>query len=105
MAMEGSFHWHWLISPDHASIIMAWCITFTIVMLLILSVGFGPGGVVAGSLLATFQAYAYGGFTPAGGIFAALTSMAMPGTLAIPAMLIAAIFATGVAAFVWKVTT
>ncbi|KAL4883753.1 hypothetical protein BJY04DRAFT_216097 [Aspergillus karnatakaensis] len=95
---------HWLTSPDHAPIIMAWCITFTVVMLLILSIGFGPGGVVAGSCAAMFQSYMYGGFTPAGGIFAALTSMAMLGTLAIPAMFVAALIATGVALIVWRVT-
>ncbi|KAL4872255.1 hypothetical protein BDV12DRAFT_193701 [Aspergillus spectabilis] len=83
---------------------MAWCFTFTIVMLLILSLGFGPGGSVAASLATTFQSYLYGGFTPAGGIFAALTSMAMLGTLAIPAMLTAAAIATGVAVIIWLVT-
>ncbi len=34
-----------------------------------------------GTLAAAFQAWAYGGFTPAGGIFATLTSMAMLGIL------------------------
>ena len=32
-----------------------------------------------GSLAAGFQSYMYGDFTPAGGIFATLTSMAMLG--------------------------
>ena len=35
-----------------------------------------------GSLAAGFQSFMYGGFTPAGGIFATLTSLAMLGILA-----------------------
>jgi len=59
-----------------------------------LGLGFGPIGVIGGMLLfprifglltllgslaAGFQSYMYGDFTPAGGIFATLTSMAMLG--------------------------
>ena len=44
----------------------------------------------------------YGGFTPAGGIFATLTGMAMLGTLWLPAIPLAAILATGVSVLVWK---
>lgn len=47
----------------------------------------------------------YGGFTPAGGIFATLTSMAMLGTLTPPGVLVASILATGVAVVVWKVAS
>ena len=63
-----------------------------------LSLGFGPAGVVAGSahfyflvritdiavtgsLAASFQAWMYGGFTPAAGIFATFTSLGMIGLL------------------------
>ena len=53
------------------------------------------------SLAAAFQSFMYGGFTPAGGIFATLTSMAMLGTLMWPAAVIVALLATGVAAAVW----
>lgn len=35
-----------------------------------------------GTLAAAFQSWAYGGFTPAGGIFATLTSLGMLGWLA-----------------------
>lgn len=42
----------------------------------------------------------YGGFTPAGGIFATLTSMAMLGTLMWIAAVFAVVLATGVAATV-----
>lgn len=43
----------------------------------------------------------YGGFTPAGGIFATLTSMAMLGTFMFPAFLLASVLATGVSVLVW----
>ncbi|PYI31884.1 hypothetical protein BP00DRAFT_446113 [Aspergillus indologenus CBS 114.80] len=39
--------------------------------------GFGSLGVVRGSLAAWFQSLMYGGYTPAGGVFAKLTSMGM----------------------------
>ncbi|MBW0493248.1 hypothetical protein O181_032963 [Austropuccinia psidii MF-1] len=42
-----------------------------------------------GSLAATFQSAMYGGFTPAGGVFANLTSMGMTGTL-LPVLLLPA---------------
>jgi hypothetical protein len=47
----------------------------------------------------------YGAFTPAGGIFATLTSMAMLGTLMPLEVLVASALAVGVAvgAVVWKV--
>jgi hypothetical protein len=54
-----------------------------------------------GTLAAAFQSYMYGAFTPAGGIFATLTSMAMLGTLMPPAAILAAVIATGAAIIVW----
>ena len=54
-----------------------------------------------GSLAAGFQAYMYGGFTPAGGIFATLTSMAMLGLLMPAVLVLARVLATGVAIIVW----
>lgn len=54
-----------------------------------------------GSAAAAFQSLMYGGFTPAGGIFATLTSMAMVGLL-MPALLIfSSILSAIVAALVW----
>lgn len=50
-----------------------------------------------GSIAAGFQAWAYGGFTPAGGIFATLTSIGMLG-LAQPLFLILAITVASFAA-------
>ncbi|KAL1970740.1 hypothetical protein VTN77DRAFT_2574 [Rasamsonia byssochlamydoides] len=92
----------WLEQPqDIFAIILAWAITFTVIMILILSLGFGSAGIIAGSLAAAFQSFMYGGFTPAGGIFATLTSMAMLGTLMWPADILAAVLATGAAAIVW----
>ena len=43
----------------------------------------------------------YGAFTPAGGIFATLTSMAMLGTLMPAGLLLAVVIATVVATIVW----
>jgi hypothetical protein len=54
-----------------------------------------------GTLAAVFQSCMYGGFTPAGGIFATLTSMAMLGTMMPAAAFLASIIATGVAVIVW----
>ncbi|EHK18072.1 uncharacterized protein TRIVIDRAFT_159689, partial [Trichoderma virens Gv29-8] len=83
------------------AIIMAWAITFTAMCTLILCLGFGPVGIGAGTLAAAFQSYMYGAFTPAGGIFATLTSMAMLGTLMPAAAILAAVIATGAAIIVW----
>ena len=103
---------------------MAWWITFTVVLLLVFAVGFNPvgigagesfGGLKASSFLlehkadsyatgtaaAAFQSWAYGGFTPAGGIFATLTSMAMLGFLMPLEVGLAAMIATGVTVTVW----
>jgi hypothetical protein len=44
----------------------------------------------------------YGGFTPAGGIFATLTSMGMLGTVMMPFVIFASVVATGVSIVVWK---
>ncbi|KAJ6147428.1 hypothetical protein N7497_009410, partial [Penicillium chrysogenum] len=79
-------------------------VTF-IFMALFMFLGFGPAGIVAGSLAAAFQSFMYGAFTPAGGIFATLTSMAMLGTLMPLEVLVASALAVGVAvgAVVWKV--
>ena len=54
-----------------------------------------------GTLAAAFQSYAYGGFTPAGGIFATLTSMAMLGFLSPLEVGLAAVSATAVTMTVW----
>ncbi|KAI1473113.1 uncharacterized protein F4812DRAFT_454930 [Daldinia caldariorum] len=62
--------------------ITVWGVTFIILVTLGFGLGFGPAGVIAGSLAAAFQSAMYGGFTPAGGLFAALTSLAMLGTFA-----------------------
>ncbi|KAG6001975.1 hypothetical protein E4U21_003588 [Claviceps maximensis] len=86
---------------DVLAVILAWAITFTAVCTLILCLGFGPVGIGAGTLAAAFQSYMYGGFTPAGGIFATLTSIGMLGALMPAAAVLAAIIATGVAAAVW----
>ena len=57
--------------------------------------------ILLGTAAAVFQSVAYGAFTPAGGIFATLTSIAMTGGLFWPAAVPAAILATAVAGIVW----
>ncbi|KAF4547278.1 Hypothetical protein D9617_48g089390 [Elsinoe fawcettii] len=68
--------------PQILLLITVWWTTFAIVVTIGLCLGFGPSGVVAGSFAAAFQAWAYGAFTPAGGVFATLTSLGMVGVLA-----------------------
>ncbi|KAI9765208.1 MAG: hypothetical protein M1840_007700 [Geoglossum simile] len=98
-------HWEefgaWLERPYVLAVVMAWWITFAVVMVITLSAGFGPSGIVAGSMAAGFQAWMYGAFTPAGGIFATLTSLGMLG-LAAPAFVQgASAVATVVSVIVW----
>ncbi|KAK4041710.1 hypothetical protein C8A01DRAFT_34199 [Parachaetomium inaequale] len=90
----------WASQPHVIAAVLAWIITFWVVCIFILG-GFGPAGVVAGTLAAAFQSYAYAGFTPAGSIFATLTSMGMLGTLVPPVFIVAATLATAVSAIVW----
>ncbi|KAI0113438.1 hypothetical protein F4814DRAFT_421780 [Daldinia grandis] len=73
--------------------IIVWAVVFTVVVTLGLCLGFGPAGVIPGSIAAAFQSAMYGGFTPAGGIFASLTSLAMLGLLAPAVTAVAAIIA------------
>lgn len=54
-----------------------------------------------GSLAAAFQGWAYGAFTPAGGIFATLTSLGMVGFLAPPVALFGACVATAATFGAW----
>ncbi|KAI1635634.1 hypothetical protein F4809DRAFT_612860 [Biscogniauxia mediterranea] len=91
----------WLSQPQVLNVITAWAITFTVVFSLVGFMGFGLQGVGLGSLAAAFQSYMYGGFTPAGGVFATLTSMAMLGRLMPAATLAAVVAATVVAVLVW----
>ncbi|KAI1268892.1 hypothetical protein F5Y18DRAFT_439480 [Xylariaceae sp. FL1019] len=91
----------WLFQPHVQAPIIAWVATFTAVMCLAMCFGFGRKGVVFATLAAAWQSYAYGAFTPAGGIFATLTSMAMLGTLMPAAAKVAAALATLVALVVW----
>ncbi|GAB7364013.1 hypothetical protein MBLNU230_g4571t1 [Neophaeotheca triangularis] len=87
---------------DHiVLLITVWWITFTVVVALVLCLGFGPSGVAAGSLAAAFQAWAYGAFTPAGGIFATLTSLGMVGALAPAVAALGVLVATTTVFVVW----
>ncbi|KAM0721325.1 hypothetical protein Q7P37_003029 [Cladosporium fusiforme] len=69
----------WDYVSSHANDLVSW---LSQPLTLVLCLGFGPSGIAAGSLAAAYQAWAYGAFTPAGGIFATLTSLGMIGVLA-----------------------
>ncbi|PHH72743.1 hypothetical protein CDD80_4286 [Ophiocordyceps camponoti-rufipedis] len=113
--LEGAFDsaWEWLksspfdplvdwLSRSHAATsIIIWAATFSIVIFIIPWLGFGPAGIVLGSLAAWFQSFMYGGFTPAGALFAQLTSIAMTGMLFPLALILAAVIATVVVIIVW----
>ncbi|EPS33325.1 hypothetical protein PDE_08287 [Penicillium oxalicum 114-2] len=100
----------WLSQPDVIAVVIAWSIAFTVALkflakaalALLATLGFGSVGIISGSLAAAFQALAYGAFTPAQSLFAALTSIAMVGGLP-PALVIvgAVIIATVIAMIVW----
>ncbi|KAK1690436.1 hypothetical protein BDP55DRAFT_650713 [Colletotrichum godetiae] len=91
----------WLSQPQIIALVMTWAIVFTVVSIAILGLGFGPAGVGAGTLAAVFQSSMYGAFTPAGGLFATLTSMAMLGTLMPWAAVVSGVLATLAAGIVW----
>ncbi|CCO30172.1 hypothetical protein BN14_04196 [Rhizoctonia solani AG-1 IB] len=59
-----------LLRPDIRNALVVWFVVFWICMLIPLAFGFGPAGVIGGSLAAWFQSVVYGAFTPAGGLFA-----------------------------------
>ncbi|KAF8602219.1 hypothetical protein BDV93DRAFT_218142 [Ceratobasidium sp. AG-I] len=65
-----------------------------LILFTVSTAGFGPLGVVGGSAAALFQATIYGAFTPAGGFFATMTSLAMTGAIKVIAAL-AGLFAAG----------
>lgn len=66
-----------------------------------LTIAYKSSGTSSGTLAAAFQSWMYGGFTPAGGIFATLTSMAMLGTMMPMAAVVASLLATIVATIAW----
>lgn len=87
--------------PGVQKLILAYIASFSVVFVFLMLLGFGPLGVGAGSLAAAFQSVVYGGFVPAGGLFASLTSMGMLGTLAPLFLGVAALVATAVTVMVW----
>lgn len=91
----------WAKQPQVLALITAWWVTFALVLILLSCVGFNVPGVGAATLAAAFQSWAYGGFTPAGGIFATLTSMGMLGTLMPVQVILSAMLATVVTVIVW----
>ncbi|KAI0856472.1 hypothetical protein F4860DRAFT_518769 [Xylaria cubensis] len=93
--------YHWLSQPHILATAIAWLVTFTAVCSSILRLGFGSHGVGPRTYAAGFQSKKYGGTTPARGIFATLTRMAMTGTYTPMAVISAALIATIVAFNVW----
>jgi len=91
----------WTAQPQTLVLITVWWVTFTIIVTFVLCLGFGPSGVIPGSLAAALQGWAYGAFTPAGGIFATLTSLGMVGFLAPAVALFSAGVATATAFVTW----
>lgn len=57
----------------------------------------------SGSLAAAFQAWAYGAFTPAGGVFATLTMLGMLGLLVPAVAIVAGFLASLVTLIVWAI--
>jgi hypothetical protein len=57
---------------------------------------------ITGSLAAGFQSWMYGAFTPAGGVFAVLTSIGMMGFFAPPLVAVAVVVASVVTGIVAK---
>ncbi|CEL59161.1 hypothetical protein RSOLAG1IB_09138 [Rhizoctonia solani AG-1 IB] len=86
-----------LLRPDIRNALIVWFVVFWICILVPLAFGFGPAGVIGGSLAAWFQSVVYGAFTPAGGLFAVMTSVGMMGIacplVAIPSAIIASLAA------------
>ncbi|KAI8964520.1 hypothetical protein F5Y11DRAFT_345455 [Daldinia sp. FL1419] len=80
--------------PHVRSALIVWAVVFTFVTILGLRFGFGRAGVAAGSMAAAIQSAKYGAFTPASGIFATLTSLAMLGIFQPLVTLTAAIIAS-----------
>ncbi|KAG8779011.1 hypothetical protein FRC12_024694 [Ceratobasidium sp. 428] len=90
-----------LLQPHIRNLLIIWFIVFWVVLFIPLILGFGPAGILAGSLAAWFQSAVYGAFTPAGGVFAILTSVGMMGMACPPAVLLAVAIASAVTGIVW----
>jgi len=90
-----------LVQPHIRDLLIVWFVVFWIALFIPLLLGFGPAGVLAGSAAAWFQSAIYGAFTPAGGLFAVLTSVGMMGIACPPAILLAVVIASAVAGIVW----
>ncbi|CAE7233701.1 unnamed protein product [Rhizoctonia solani] len=93
-----------LLQPGVRNALIVWFVVFWICLLIPLALGFGPRGVVAGSLAAWFQSVVYGAFTPAGGVFAVLTSVGMMGVAYPPAVVPSVIIASLAAWIAWSIT-
>ncbi|KAJ1300661.1 hypothetical protein OPQ81_002309 [Rhizoctonia solani] len=93
-----------LLRPDVRNALIVWFVVFWICVLIPLTLGFGPAGVIGGSLAAWFQSVVYGAFTPAGGLFAVMTSVGMMGVACPPVVIPSAIIASLAAWIAWSMT-
>ncbi|KAH7333647.1 hypothetical protein B0J17DRAFT_676280 [Rhizoctonia solani] len=90
-----------LLRPEIRNLLIVWFVVFWICLVVPLALGFGPVGVIGGSLAAWFQSAVYGAFTPAGGLFAVMTSVGMLGIACPPVVIPSAIIATLVVLAAW----
>ncbi|KAB5593741.1 Transmembrane protein [Ceratobasidium theobromae] len=88
---------------DVRNVLIVWFVVFWICLFIPLLLGFGPAGVIAGSIAAGFQSAAYGAFTPAGGLFAVLTSVGMLGIASPPAVITAVVVASVAGGLTWSI--
>ncbi|KAL9133306.1 MAG: hypothetical protein Q9175_005518 [Cornicularia normoerica] len=87
--------------PNVRAVLLSAGISFTAVFLFLASFGFNLVGIGGGTLAAAFQSAFFGGFTPAGGLFATLQSMGMLGTLLPVQVGVAGVSAAVISAIVW----
>ncbi|CAE6477640.1 unnamed protein product [Rhizoctonia solani] len=83
-----------LLRPEIRNVLIVWFVVFWICLVIPLALGFGPAGVIGGSLAAWFRSTMYGAFTPAGGLFAVMTSVGMLGIACPPIVIPSVIVAT-----------
>ncbi|CAE6513488.1 unnamed protein product [Rhizoctonia solani] len=101
--------WHslseFLLRADVRNALVVWFVVFWICIFIPLIFGFGPAGIIGGSLAAWFQSAIYGAFTPAGGVFAVMTSIGMMGVACPPVVIPSVIIASLAAWIAWSMTT
>ncbi|KAG8779009.1 hypothetical protein FRC12_024692 [Ceratobasidium sp. 428] len=93
---------HYVAQPGGLTVV--WLTAFLVIVCIPFLLGFGVYGVIAGSPAALFQSVVYGAFTPAGSVFAILTSVGMS-FLCPPLALVGAVIASAVTFVIWVATS